>query len=341
MDDVTFSRSERDAERWRLHSAMTINDVAMLGRSLMSMNACYYSAATRTFATVCRFPFCAVFNQQRLKRFGSILTSVDRLCVLQRDILSDAHQLLHRILCRSRCVQHSWLPGVHTQHARGQSCWQRSVALLADVFHCLVHTADTDKTRLSCLVRVSGVYWVGDKTRQFSVVLNIFETEQLQIVTGSRQDKTQNCSNYNMFTFEVFCLRQSWLVANSVHTADTDKTRQDSQNCATNKDNRIILVGGVVDLKFFTMCRMVTIHGRVLNFGNLTYFTGSLGYQTLFVNFLTSCKIWGSDRPNATVNFCIFGLGPACDIPFAEDRPTNWDIRRVKIKNVTAANVIM
>jgi len=34
---------------------------------------------------------------------------------------------------------------------------------------CLVHTADTDKTRLSRLVAVSGVNWVGDSRRQFSV----------------------------------------------------------------------------------------------------------------------------------------------------------------------------
>ena len=35
MDDVTFGRSGRDAERWRLHSATVINDVAILGRSLI------------------------------------------------------------------------------------------------------------------------------------------------------------------------------------------------------------------------------------------------------------------------------------------------------------------
>ena len=42
---------------------------------------------------------------------------------------------------------------------------------------CLFHTTDTDKIRQ----RVSGVNWIGDKSRQFSVVLGIFETEQLQI----------------------------------------------------------------------------------------------------------------------------------------------------------------
>ena len=31
--------------------------------------------------------------------------------------------------------------------------------------------------QLSCLVRVGGVNWIGDKTRQFLVVLSIFETD--------------------------------------------------------------------------------------------------------------------------------------------------------------------
>jgi len=37
-------------------------------------------------------------------------------------------------------------------------------------FQCLVHTTDTEKTRLSCLV--DGVNSIGDKLRLFSVVLN-------------------------------------------------------------------------------------------------------------------------------------------------------------------------
>ena len=61
-----------------------------------------------------------------------------------------------------------------------------------------------DKTRLSGLVRVDGVNTTGDKTRQFClvstqfpisikfpVVLNIFETEQLQI--GNWVKMRQNC----------------------------------------------------------------------------------------------------------------------------------------------------
>ena len=43
MDDVTFSRNGRDAERWRLHRVATaISSVAIPGKSLMSMNACYF-----------------------------------------------------------------------------------------------------------------------------------------------------------------------------------------------------------------------------------------------------------------------------------------------------------
>jgi len=41
MDDVTFGRNRRDAERWRLHrAATTMYGVAIQGWSLMSMNAC-------------------------------------------------------------------------------------------------------------------------------------------------------------------------------------------------------------------------------------------------------------------------------------------------------------
>ena len=57
----------------------------------------------------------------------------------------------------------------------------------------LVHTVNTAKTKLSCVVRVGGVNTIADKARQFClvstqfqfpsflVILNIFETEQLQI----------------------------------------------------------------------------------------------------------------------------------------------------------------
>ena len=87
---------------------------------------------------------------------------------------------------------------------------------------CLVHTIDTDKTRLSCLVRIGGVNRIGDKTRQFSVVLNIFDTEQLQI---GNWVETRQSSVYAAFRDKT---KLSCFVANSVYTADTDKTRQDS-----------------------------------------------------------------------------------------------------------------
>ena len=42
MDDITFGRNGRKAERWRLHrAAMAMNDVTIPGWSLMSMNACW------------------------------------------------------------------------------------------------------------------------------------------------------------------------------------------------------------------------------------------------------------------------------------------------------------
>ena len=49
------------------------------------------------------------------------------------------------------------------------------------------------------------------KTRQISISHRI-----------SRLDKTEK--KLNMFSFEIFCRRQSWLVS-SFHTADADKTR--------------------------------------------------------------------------------------------------------------------
>ena len=36
----------------------------------------------------------------------------------------------------------------------------------------------------------------------------------------------QNCRSLNMFSLDIFCRRQSWLVTSSVHTTNTDKTRQ-------------------------------------------------------------------------------------------------------------------
>ena len=93
----------------------------------------------------------------------------------------------------------------------------------------LVHTANTDKTRLSCLV--SSAVWtefataadsfqyVGDRT-----VLSCLWCERIW-----EQDKTQFTPRFEtgQNCFEIFSRRQSRLVSNSVHTANTDNRRQD------------------------------------------------------------------------------------------------------------------
>ena len=60
MDDVTFGRNGRDAERWRLTRAATaMNGVEIPGRSLMSMNACsflsYLGASESDHSEIWRF----------------------------------------------------------------------------------------------------------------------------------------------------------------------------------------------------------------------------------------------------------------------------------------------
>ena len=81
---------------------------------------------------------------------------------------------------------------------------------------------------------------IGDKSRLFSVVLNILETEQFCPVlsavwrrlqtsprcileTGSRQDKGSFTLHFEsgQNSFKIFCRRQSWLVTNSVYTTET------------------------------------------------------------------------------------------------------------------------
>ena len=51
-----------------------------------------------------------------------------------------------------------------------------------------------------------------------------------ELENGSEQDKTQFTPHFEtgQNCFEIFSRRQFWLIANSVHTADADKTRQDS-----------------------------------------------------------------------------------------------------------------
>ena len=89
------------------------------------------------------------------------------------------------------------------------------------------------KTVLSCPVHVGDVITIGDKSRLFSVVLSILETEQFCSVLSAvanwklGRDKTKLCwhciSRLDKTVWKFFCLQQFWLVANSVHT--TDKTR--------------------------------------------------------------------------------------------------------------------
>ena len=56
MDDVTFGRNGRDVETWRLHRAATaMSGVAIPGRSLAFMNACYVLLTTRFNNTAIHF----------------------------------------------------------------------------------------------------------------------------------------------------------------------------------------------------------------------------------------------------------------------------------------------
>ena len=93
---------------------------------------------------------------------------------------------------------------------------------------------------MSPLARVGGVNWIGDKTRQFSVVLDMFETEQLQIY-GNWVETRQNSVHAAFRDRTKLCC----FVANLVHTADTGKTRQDSfvlfVSATWNRHNSIII----------------------------------------------------------------------------------------------------
>jgi len=54
MDDVTFGRNGRDAETWKPHyhrGATTTSGVAIPGRSLMSVNALFYTDVYRDIHT--------------------------------------------------------------------------------------------------------------------------------------------------------------------------------------------------------------------------------------------------------------------------------------------------
>ena len=89
---------------------------------------------------------------------------------------------------------------------------------------CLVHTADADKTRLSCLVRVCGVKWVGDSLWQFSVVLNTLETEQFcpvsfAVWTFATGKLRENWSQWNLSLTTLHCVGFHCLFAFLLHTA--------------------------------------------------------------------------------------------------------------------------
>ena len=75
-----------------------------------------------------------------------------------------------------------------------------------------------DKTRLSCVVRVGGVNTTGDKTRQFCFVSIQFPISKFSVIL-SIYLRLNSCKLETIL---------SCLVASSVHTADTDKTKQDS-----------------------------------------------------------------------------------------------------------------
>jgi len=91
---------------------------------------------------------------------------------------------------------------------------------------CLVHTADANKTRLSRLV--GGVNWVGNSCRQFSVVLNILETEQFCLVSPAvwthLWTSLEPVSKYDVTIGNHVC-RELDTRQDSVHTAFRDWTK--------------------------------------------------------------------------------------------------------------------
>jgi len=120
------------------------------------------------------------------------------LCVHTTDMLRDSHNLLkwfqrqlepYRNLVKVIDLTTSWRNGlalcalIHLYRPNLLYDWFCSrfryttshKRTCHSCFQCLVHTADTDKTVLSCLVR--GVNWIGDKSRlsaaeNFETVLN-------------------------------------------------------------------------------------------------------------------------------------------------------------------------
>ena len=81
-----------------------------------------------------------------------------------------------------------------------------------------VYFTPLTQTRQNCLVRVNGVNWIGDKTRQFPIWV-LFCLDSV--------------SNLQLFSLKYIQddWKLSWLVANSVHITDTDKTKQSCLVC--------------------------------------------------------------------------------------------------------------
>ena len=99
------------------------------------------------------------------------------------------------------------------------------IALVPSSHHCLV---------LSCLVRVGGVNWIGHKSRLSKTEnfeLNMFRFLQFCPVSKCGVNWVLSClnpvSNLQLFSLKYIeeYWKLSWLVANSVHTTDTDKIR--------------------------------------------------------------------------------------------------------------------
>ena len=86
---------------------------------------------------------------------------------------------------------------------------------------CLFHTADTDKTKLSCLLFSVSAVWSELLTSQDSFVLsqNAVWTELCLCL-----DPVSNLQLFSLKYIDDYC-ELYWLVASSVHTADADKSR--------------------------------------------------------------------------------------------------------------------
>ena len=94
-----------------------------------------------------------------------------------------------------------------------------------------VHTADTDKTKLSCLVLSVSAVWTELATRQDSFIL-LDPVSNLQLFSLKYIEDYWKLGNWKLGRDKT---KLSCLVSSCVHTADTDKTRH---SC-------LVRVGGV------------------------------------------------------------------------------------------------